>query len=440
MNAEILTPGSLSAAETLLLQRLRQQPALQGHFEQLLEWVCAPSSDLATADAIEAVVAAELRALGLATLTHWAVGREAAVAAALRATDPTVRSRKKKVFYWWCVYGAIRVVDRVWRSATQNYVRPLPASLGMTCRGRSRRLERVLTDFGSEHTFVRAAAMVWEHYGVVVGASPVRTTTLKQAQRARVGLQAEYAAPFRALPAQGPEQIIAEADGTMICTVPSGRRRAKRPRQWEEMRLVAAVAKGSTTPVFGATFGSVAEAGQRWGHCARKAGRALPSHLHVVGDGAPWIPLQGAEVFGTQMTFLCDYYHVTEYLAGAAPTCRPGQPKAWRHIQQKRLKRGAAGQVVAALARALEPACIPEELAPVRAGHRYLLNRLDSLDYPRAIRLELPIGSGLIESGHRHVLQARLKKAGAAWVHDNADQMAHLRVLRATQEWSAFWN
>lgn len=32
------------------------------------------------------------------------------------------------------------------------------------------------------------------------------------------------------------------------------------------------------------------------------------------------------------------------------------------------------------------------------------------------------------------------KKAGAAWLQDNADQIAHLHVLRANREWESFWN
>ncbi len=48
--------------------------------------------------------------------------------------------------------------------------------------------------------------------------------------------------------------------------------------------------------------------------------------------------------------------------------------------------------------------------------------------------LGLPIGSGMIESGNRHVLQARLKQAGTAWLPDHADQIAHLRVLRVNQQ------
>lgn len=330
--------------------------------------------------------------------------------------------------------------DRIWRSQTQSYVRPLPERLGVRCRGRSRRMQRVLTDFGIEQSFARAAQSVLEHYGLTLGGSAVRTATLAHAQRARTKLQAEYAQSFRVLPAVGAQHVIAQADGTMICTVATGPRKGKRPRGWEEMRLVAAQAKDSATTCYGATFGSVAEAGQRWGHCTRQAGWGLNSQIHALGDGAEWIPIQAQEVFGKQATFLCDFFHVSEYLGDAAPSCRPAQPNQWRRTQQQRLRRGDVQKVIGALAEHLEPLGTSEEESPVRNGHRYVSNRKDCLDYPRALALGLPIGSGMIESGHRHVLQARLKKAGASWLHDIADQMAHLRVLRANHQWLPLWN
>jgi hypothetical protein len=184
----------------------------------------------------------------------------------------------------------------------------------------------------------------------------------------------------------------------------------------------------------------VDEVGRRWGHCARRAGWGLNSQIHALGDGAEWIRLQTAEVFGSQGTFLCDYYHVSEYLAEAALSCRAHAPAQWRHTQQARLKRGALEKVIAALAEHLEPAGTPEEQAPVTSAHRYLKNRTDCLDYPRALQLGLPIGSGMIESGHGHVLQARLKKGGAAWLQVNANEMANLRVLRANKRWLTLWN
>lgn len=330
--------------------------------------------------------------------------------------------------------------EQVWTSASQSYLRPLAGRLGVSARGKSRRLQRVLTDFGCEHSFARAVKSVQEHYGFKLGPSAVRTATLAHAHRAKQTLEKQYAEPFRLLPAAGPAQVIAEADGTMICTVAAGPRKGRRPREWKEMRLLAAQAQGSSTAVYASTFGSVAETGRRWGHCARQAGWALNTQIHAVADGAEWIWLQSDEVFGAQGTFLCDFYHVSEYLAAAAPACRSNQPDRWRRTQQKRLRRGAAQKVIQALAEHLEPAQTLDEEAPVRAAHRYLTNRADCLDYARALSLGLPIGSGLIESGHRHVLHARLKKPGAAWLHTHADDIAHLRVLRANEQWEVLWN
>jgi len=332
------------------------------------------------------------------------------------------------------------VAEQIWRSPAKNYLRLLPQRLGVSPRGKSRRLQRALTDFGCEHSFAQASASVQEHYGFELGASAVRQATLAHAQRAQEKLEQDYEQPFRLLPAVRAEHVIAEVDGTMICTVEPGPRKSKRPRQWKEMRLVAAQAKGSVRTVYAATFGSVAQTGRRWGHCAKEAGWGGNSRIHAVGDGAEWIRLQCQEVFGEQGHFLCDFYHASEYLGAAAPLCSARQPDRWRRTQQKRLRRGAATQVIETLAEHLEPIETPDEEAPVRSGHRYLKNRLDCLDYPGADKLGLPIGSGMIESGHRHVLQARLKKAGTAWLRPHADQIAHLRVLRANHQWLSFWN
>ena len=338
------------------------------------------------------------------------------------------------------MFGLVSVTERIWCTQEQRYLRLLPSAIGVSPRGRSRRLERALSDFGCEHSFREAAARVREHYGFEINASAVRNATLHHAQRAEQILQKEYAEPFRALPAAGAQYVVAEADGSLVCTVAPGSRKGKRPRDWKEMRLAAAQALGKAETFYAATFGDVREVGRRWAHCARRAGWAINSQVHALGDGAEWIRLQTEEVFGAQGTFLCDYFHVSEYLAAAAPSCRAQAPERWRHTQQDRLKRGALSKVIDTLANHLEPPGTAEELAPVTNAHRYLTNRTDCLDYPRALRLGLPIGSGMIEYGHRHVLRARLKKAGAAWLTTTADQIANLRVLRANGQWLTLWN
>ena len=51
----------------------------------------------------------------------------------------------------------------------------------------------------------------------------------------------------------------------------------------------------------------------------------------------------------------------------------------------------------------------------------------------------LPLGSGLIEGGHRHVLQKRLKISGSWWRKKNLHDMAQLRIQRANNKWDQYW-
>ncbi len=304
----------------------------------------------------------------------------------------------------------------------------------------SRLFRRVLSDFGADEPFARAARKVREHYGFDYHASGLRKATLDSAEQAAQELRQQSAQDYRQLPATHDQTVLAEADGSMICSLSPRSKSGRRPRQWEEIRLAAAQLQGCQTTVYAVSFESVNDLGRRWGHCAKAAGRNLHSKIHCVGDGAEWIARQSAAVFGSHARYLCDYYHVSEYLGAAASSCRPPAPKRWRQTQQQRLRRGAPQLVARELASHVEARETPAEEAPVRAAYRYLINRVDQLDYAGAQAQGLPIGSGLIESGHKHVLQARLKLAGCAWRRDNAGRMAQLRVMRANGHWAQLWN
>jgi len=84
----------------------------------------------------------------------------------------------------------------------------------------------------------------------------------------------------------------------------------------------------------------------------------------------------------------------------------------------------------------IEPAGAQER--PVADAAQYLRQRLEHLDYERA-RRRLPIASGETESGHRHVIQQRLKLAEAWWTERNLESVLQLRVARANHWWDAYW-
>src|ERR1035437_4362031 len=127
-----------SRTEIQLIEQLREQPEMMERLRSILELTGHAEGPLKTADEVEELLIQELRRLGNTTLCQWATQAEARVSDELKGQDPTLRSRKKKTLKWWCVFGLVTVRERIWRSQTQSYVRPLPQRLGVTPRGRSR--------------------------------------------------------------------------------------------------------------------------------------------------------------------------------------------------------------------------------------------------------------------------------------------------------------
>ena len=152
-----------------------------------------------------------------------------------------------------------------------------------------------------------------------------------------------------------------------------------------------------------------------------------------------WITDQVTRKFGTQASYLVDFYHVCEYIGAASKTCNPDNHREWAKQQEILLKNNEFEKVISSLAIHLELEEVESSKAPVRACYRYLSNRKDQLDYKGAIEKGLPIGSGEIESAHRYVIQKRLKLPGAWWITDNIESMLRLRVVRANDDWQEYW-
>jgi hypothetical protein len=167
-------------------------------------------------------------------------------------------------------------------------LRPFCQSAGLKPRDSSRALQRALADFGAEESFARAAARVQEHYGIEVGASTVRACTLKH----------------------GRSTIVTQIDGSLIPVVESASdaedRRKKKKLFWREVRLCSARPVGKAQSLYGATLGSVEVSAGLWRETAQRAGLTDRTHVHGVGDGAPWIAEKFKENF-PDGRFLLDF-------------------------------------------------------------------------------------------------------------------------------------
>lgn len=334
----------------------------------------------------------------------------------------------------------MRVEERLWRSGSKSYLRPLPGLLGVSHRGYTKQLQRALTDFGLDHSFALASGKLKEHYGVEVPVSSLRSLTLANASRIAADTGAEGLDLPNCLPQSGVDQLIAEADGSMVPVVRfEGRhkdRRKNRKTEYREARLAACKPAGQNRSFYCASMGSTEQLGLEWNRLAKQSGRGLNSFVHVVCDGAVWIRKQAEEQLRPDRQLL-DFFHVCEYLQAAKEGCA-GNTR-WLGTQKNRLLKNRSSQVIEELRQHLEPPGTVEEDAPVRQAHRYLSNRIEQLDYQGARNDLLPIGSGLIESGHKHVIQARMKIAGAAWDENNADVLIRTRAKRASGYWPELW-
>lgn len=311
-------------------------------------------------------------------------------------------------------------------------MRPFCFKARIEPRGYSRALQRALTDFGAEESFERAAARVKEHYGLEVPVSALRQVTLRHARRIQ-GLEVDRPAAVKTL--------ITEMDGSMIPLVQPGRgadARKGKSVSWAEVRLCCARSQGQATRRYGATLGSLELVRACWAETAERAGLGSKTWVHGVGDGAPWIAEMFGEQFGGQGKYLIDFYHVTEYLAAAGQKL-VGSKRApqWLCKQKARLLLGQVSKILRTLEPHQESENAPEK--PVRSAYRYLKDRREHLHYDEARKADLPIGSGEVEGGHRHVIQQRLKISGAWWRETNAQRMLGLRVARANRCWNHYW-
>lgn len=314
--------------------------------------------------------------------------------------------------------------------------RPLIRKLRIYCRSYSRPLQKAITDFGADVSFGQAAEKMKEHYGIEVPPCAIQKITREHGEK--IGQR-------KAEKCEEAELIIAEMDGGMVPIVEIGEKvegvdsRKRRKVLWKEAKLCFARVNGKVSRNYGAVIGSAEEAGAKLYECAKRVGFTERSYVHALGDGAQWIVDQIEEQFGSQAHFLVDFFHLCEYLSEAAPYCNPLEPKIWLEDKKRMLKVGEEVAVFSEIKERVSKLEAPGESNGLVKCVRYMEKRIKYMNYLEAKVKELPIGSGEIESSHRHIVQKRLKIAGAWWKPKNANTMLQLRTARANGYWKNYW-
>jgi hypothetical protein len=329
----------------------------------------------------------------------------------------------------------------------------LPGSLTPT-------LVEGLTRLSSWATFEPAAKML-EHFTKVRVSKATAVRTAERAGEAYVAIQtAEVERLERELPEspEGPDVQQLSVDGAMVPLVGGA---------WAEVKTLAIgtvkveVVKGErevrteelsyfSRMTDHETFGRLATV-ETHRRGTEKAGR-----VGAVNDGADWeqgfVDLQRPDAVR-----ILDWGHATEHLAAGAQAvlgAGTAETSEWLSVQFHELKHGDPEKVLSALGELRDRLLVhPEaegEEPRVEAGREqdfkvvtehleYLTKRREQIRYAEFIAAGLPIGSGIVESANKLVVESRLKGAGMHWAREHVNPMVALRNAVCSDRWDEAW-
>jgi hypothetical protein len=147
---------------------------------------------------------------------------------------------------------------------------------------------------------------------------------------------------------------------------------------------------------------------------------------------------------GIEVTVVIDFIHVLEYLWAAA-WCffAEADPAAedWVRGRALAVLDGGARAVAAGLRRRASTERLPaQKRKKADDAARYLINKADHLDYPKALTAGWPIATGVIEGACRHLVKDRMDITGARWSADGAEAVLKLRAVRTNDDFEEYWH
>lgn len=322
---------------------------------------------------------------------------------------------------------------------------PTDQSLGLVARNRlSAGLTAWLVAEGADSSFGRAAARVIRLTGITVSPETLRQRTeaagaALEVVQEQAAVQVQQTRESAAAVDPAPGVLVVEVDGVMV-PYRTG---------WHEMKVglvggqvagkltaVSYVAQRASPDQFGPRL--LAEAARRgalevvdWEGSPLQPRLAVLRKVVVLADGAVWIWHLAGEHFGTRVEIV-DFYHASEHLWTVAKALYGETPAAavWATTQVDALR--AQGVVPVQTALAAAQASTPAAQEVLRRERGYFRTNADRMDYPTFHAAGLPIGSGAVESSASHLVQQRLKLAGARWSDTGAQYVMNVRCQLAS--------
>lgn len=154
----------------------------------------------------------------------------------------------------------------------------------------------------------------------------------------------------------------------------------------------------------------------------------------IIGDGAVWIWNIAGELF-PQAIQIIDLYHAKGTISNAAREIFGTESdigKQWGKECRDALEAGRIDSIL----KKLEP--FLEKCEEADSCRKYLIKNRERLRYPLFRKMGLCTSSGIVESGCKHVIGARVKQSGMHWTVRGANAIIALRCSRLSGRFDDF--
>lgn len=158
----------------------------------------------------------------------------------------------------------------------------------------------------------------------------------------------------------------------------------------------------------------------------------------AIMDGAIWE--QGfTDYHCPQATRILDFPHAAEHITPIAEFLygdHTPESRLWLEEHLHSLKHEGPDKILVEFQKLQQQ--YPEAEA-ISGNLAYLKKRKEQIQYPLFQAQGWPIGSGIVESGNKLVVQARLKGSGMHWAEPHVNPMLTIRNIICSDRWKTEW-
>jgi len=250
------------------------------------------------------------------------------------------------------------------------------------------------------------------------------------------------------------QALLTGADGVMVPFRPQTGTSAGKTR-WREVKVAIFARLGTVCTRAGkkiprlhrhrvaAVLGDIDDLSERMWLEGLKQGVKEAPQVVWLSDGARGLWRLFDERFQPYATGVLDFYHAAQnvwcgikvWLDGRTTYCRD-----WFVDARHRLRHGQADDVLDDIKAAAALPGLPDSAVKALTKlYNYLEKHQGHIQYDKFKEMGIPIGSGLVESTCKWLIQQRFKGVGMRWSEDGFNHLLHLRLAWVNGRFDAFF-